>query len=440
MADLPTVTLERVPILQADVPIHGIGSPPEGDIYTVADLEAMAEAHRELTAAGELLSPAARGHFPASNDPAVGWLENLRVEGDTLYADQTDTPRKFAALLNAKGYRTRSVELKRVKSQKLKDESGAPRVFENVVSRLAWLGARIPAVRTLDEVVAAYEAESIDAPDDDVRVVVMYAAAEGTVVWDPKATLQAVRNRLQQALNPAGLQGPGVLYVNDVSANGSALVCRDWDEEDAWVVPFTTADDGSVSPAPMADWTPAEKTWIATSKGYEEALAGEIKTPADTRATMAESKYTDDQRRAFSEATSMELDKVTDEVMAAAGVAVSEPVKTEPAADESAKAFAQRVDRLERELADERTKRFEVEKHNDIDVEGIGKGRFTPGERESWEKAYESNPEGTRAAILRLPVNDDLAREYGSSDEPAVETDDAKLDKLYEAEYGGSAA
>lgn len=145
--ELETVDLPGVEILAADVTIHGRGSPPGGDRYSIADLRSIADAHREL--ASELRPPAKIGHDDYG--PAVGYLENVRVSGTKLLADVKDVPRRFAELVNARAYHARSVELSRVTSQR----TGAR--YPLVVSALAWLGAKMPAVRTLDDVHALYE-------------------------------------------------------------------------------------------------------------------------------------------------------------------------------------------------------------------------------------------------------------------------------------------
>ena len=144
---LTTVDLPGVEILAADVTIHGRGSPPGGDRYTVAELRAIADAHRELAA--ELRPPAKIGHDDYG--PAVGYLENVRVSGTKLLADVKHVPRRFAELVNARAYHGRSVELSRVTSQR------TGKRYPLVVSALAWLGDRLPAVRTLDDVHSLYE-------------------------------------------------------------------------------------------------------------------------------------------------------------------------------------------------------------------------------------------------------------------------------------------
>lgn len=147
-----TVDFDAVEILSVGGPVHGRGSVAGGDFYGRADLRAIAAANRDL--AGELKPPAKIGH--AGDAPAVGWLENIRVNetGDKLLADVRRMPKGVASLIDVGAYRTRSVELSKVTSQ----VSG--RTYELAVTGLAWLGGKMPAVRTLDDVVKLYETDS----------------------------------------------------------------------------------------------------------------------------------------------------------------------------------------------------------------------------------------------------------------------------------------
>lgn len=177
MSNLATVDLPGVEILAADVTIHGRGSPPGGDRYSVGELRAIAEAHHEL--ASELRPPAKIGHD--GYGPSVGRLENLRVIGSKLVADVKDVPRRFAELIDSKAYSSRSVELSRVTSQR------TGKRYPLVVSALAWLGDRLPAVRTLDDVHALYEGDveiirayELDAPAD-TETLIEQAVEDGRI-------------------------------------------------------------------------------------------------------------------------------------------------------------------------------------------------------------------------------------------------------------------
>lgn len=151
---LETVDLDGVEILATGGPVHGRGSAPGGDTWTTEQLRELAKANADL--AGELRPPAKLGHGE-SGDPAVGWLENIRIneDGSRLLADIKRVPRKVGELIRSGAYRGRSVELSSVTSQR------TGRRFELAVSGLAFLGASLPAVRTLGDIVALYADDRI---------------------------------------------------------------------------------------------------------------------------------------------------------------------------------------------------------------------------------------------------------------------------------------
>lgn len=181
--ELETRDFVGVDILAAGGPYFGGGSPPEGDTWTAEQLGALAATNREL--AGEVRVPIKLGHskdqplltnsglVDAAGAPAAGWLENFRLgEGDKagrLLVDLRKVPAKLASLVESGAFRTRSVEL----SNYTPPQPGSkPRT---IVSALTLLGGRMPAVRTLDDIVALYESAPHVAipgdPPEGVRVL-----------------------------------------------------------------------------------------------------------------------------------------------------------------------------------------------------------------------------------------------------------------------------
>jgi hypothetical protein len=309
---LPTEDLVRVDVLAAGGPYFGKGSPPEGDYFTKADLEAMAKAGRELAA--EVKPPNKIGHgkeqrllknsglVDDDEQPAAGWLDpkTYRVEKDgkdvwKLYVDVKGVPKKLARLIRAGSFRTRSVEISRVRAQ-TKRTGGKPKVYDAVITGLAWLGAKAPAVRTLDDVLAwfadgdeggepvsaaellladanAEPAAFVSDPagvEVELRRFVDVELADGDTVWRPEEGLEWLRDQVRQALNP----GPGSsdYWVRDV-ANGKALVAS-WKsgEKEAWVVPFEI-EDGTIKLSPSSDWVEVKQTWVeADGSSLADAL------------------------------------------------------------------------------------------------------------------------------------------------------------------------
>jgi len=487
---LETVDLVGVELLSTGGPIHGVGSPPDGDYWETAQLQAIAAANVEL--ADQVKAPGKIGHSDAQRlagitegeMPAVGWLDgaSFRVsdDGTKLLADAKRVPARTADLIEAGAYRTRSVELSRVTDQK------TGKVHDWAVTGLAWLGGKMPAVQTLDDVVALYEREGLDKPD--ARVFVVYAASDampdgvktcsmkgvsgysggdachvhdGTdtgmaaamkkatadaaakrknaaseIVWDADAGFQDLLSDVQVILNP----GPGQnnYWVSDVSLDRTKAIVQDWDADEAWVVPITVAADGTPTVSPSSDWTAAEQAWVKATTEYEQRRRAELDARADIRTVSDETKtFTADQRRAFSEATGLEEAKVTDEMLASAGVPVEgEEPKTEPKveleADERFRQFEtaraadqERIRLLENDVKTEKRTAF---------VEGVlREGKATPGQRESIEKMYDAAPDVTREFYANAPADDKLALEYGADSD--VTEEEAEADnKAYEAE------
>lgn len=455
-----TFDLLGVEILSVGGPIHGVGSPPEGDFWSLDELRAMAEADAEL--GDELLPPNKIGHpdeqtlvrnsidagelpEPADGElPAVGWLENLRVDGQKLLADVKKVPTLVVDLIEKGAYRTRSVELAKVTSQR----SG--KTYDWVVSGLAWLGGKLPAVKTLGDVAALY---SGDVPIRRVFVETREYAV-GDVVWNPRRSLQGLRDALQETLNgPAsgGFVDPR-WYVRDVSIDYRAIV-EDWaavsvSELDAYVVAFTVADDGTVGVAPAAEWTPAEPTWIEAAKDYEERAL----TIRASRADTGPMRYTAKQRRVFAEATGLDESNVTDKMLEDAGVAPATddpapeptpdpapepdpPVEPQASAEgddeepEGDRALEARVVAVETELHQERRKAF-------VDA-AIRSGKIAPGQRKSVETLYDRGADEARAFIDELEPRQELLDELGADGEEDDERDLEEGDRSYAEEASG---
>ena len=139
--------------------------------YTAADLAHIAGTYDP--AAHE--APNVVGH-PATNAPAFGWVEQLRVAGDKLLADFTQVPREFVEMVKAGLFKKRSISL----------------FPDGRLRHVGWLGAAAPAVAGLKDVEfkggeAAHEYEFNDAgadphnPEDDMKTILenLLAAVSG---------------------------------------------------------------------------------------------------------------------------------------------------------------------------------------------------------------------------------------------------------------------
>lgn len=124
-----------------------------GDLYTVEDLDDMVHAFAETQA--KIKPHLKLGHDPdqkiLQNDglPAAGWVGKVYREGTKLLADFIDLPEKVFKALDLKAYR-------KVSSEIYWDIKIGEKVYKRMLSAVALLGADLPAVHSLDDILALY--------------------------------------------------------------------------------------------------------------------------------------------------------------------------------------------------------------------------------------------------------------------------------------------
>lgn len=139
-----TVTLRDIELVRVGEWAASTG--PVG--ITRADLAAMVAAHADP----EVDRAAIRiGHVDPRFDgePALGWVENLRVDGDVLRGDLVEVPAMLAELI-PRAFRRRSVEI----AWQVRTPGGRQHVA--ALAGLALLGVQPPAVKGLADVAALY--------------------------------------------------------------------------------------------------------------------------------------------------------------------------------------------------------------------------------------------------------------------------------------------
>jgi hypothetical protein len=415
---------------------------------------------------GELRSPNKIGH---SNDqklaknsglvaddemPAVGWLDNLRVEEvdgiNKLLADLKAVPKKLAALIKAGAFRTRSVEISRLTSQTDKKK------YE-VISGLAWLGAKAPAVRTLNDIIALYsEGQSEPAAalmlSDDSGEVGLYIAAdyaqdvsfrvldlsEGDVIWNPDGGMNALMSKLRMALNEkypgTGEYASGAQYwIMDVARNGKTAIVEDYSSGETWLVAFSADDDGEIEISDKDEWTLARPAWVESSRELREDLTADAtvsQTASDTRGQMADDNrtedLTDEQVAAVAETLGIENDdpeelrktvfeRFAPEEPKVEPVVVPAPAPT-PTPVASMSDAEVEVLKLNAEAGKTALRKlFEQERDTDIS-KALADGRIPPADEEKWQGFYEKDQAHTRELLAALPVNEEWKRVYGSNE------------------------
>lgn len=475
---LPTVDIPAVPILAAGGPYFGTGSPAEGDFFDKADLELIAEQTNKLANAGELRPPSKLGHseeqrllensgLPVGDElPAAGWLENFRVEKLAgiwkLLADVKQVPAKLGQILASGGYRTRSVELSKVTSQM----DGT--TYDGVVTGLAWLGAKAPAVRTLDDIWNLY-AEAAKGT----------SFAAGDVVWEEEEGVMDLLSDLTAAINteiaPNEPSYMWELWVNDVNLALDACTASDWDSDTTWIIPFTIGADNEPQVAARDAWVPSTMKLVEIDPAQADTIGGgsggmvddegeytardrysEMRREArakflaradDTKGM----KLTDEQVATYAKAFAIEgegaelrtaveahvkdLAGVTDtpepeakpEVAPATSLASVESLKTfsteqKTELESFLKPYIERADRGDRAYATQfaRTRDSEIER-------AMGEGRLNPSDREQWVEFYDANPELALKQLQSLPVNPVLLLTFGVDDDGLTNEETTKL-------------
>ncbi len=206
--------------------------------FTAADLDQMIESHQ----AG-FRAPLVIGH-PKENDPAYGWADQLKRDGNSLFAKFRDVTPEFAAAVDAGHYRSRSVRV-------IKDLASG----KWLVDHIGFLGAQRPAIplAPMEYQAPAGEAYDFEAPDS----------------YTPGVMARTLR-RLRE------------FFIDKFGAEDADRVLPDWDIESladhatqlrepepnapAFTAPETTGDD------PMSKFS-QEDIDAALKKAREDAAA-----------------------------------------------------------------------------------------------------------------------------------------------------------------------
>lgn len=484
---LETVDLREVEIAAADVTVYGGGSPPEGDTYSIADLELIAE-HSNIVA-DDLRAPVKIGHdkkqrlLRASGlwgeEPRSGTLKNFKVKGDKLVCDLMAMPKKLADLVPT-AFRLRSMELGSARSQRTNES------YPTVVKGLALLGATTPAFQTLDDIHAMYAGKERESTskllfadskleDGDDSIITNFAV--GDIVWDDEDGVMDIMNDIREQLNPEAPMGVESwprywvmdLQLMDVDGDGDvpgprALV-GEYGNGAAWVVPISFDPSGEPIVPPSTDWTLAEQAWVQsddTGGGGEDEGDGEYGdknggngAPADTTGivkvkigedTVELPDLDENQVKVFAELYKLEGDDVTAEkvyeaIAAKAAEEAPAPPEHKPDADAdkgktfTEAEFAELRDRAER--GDRAFEQMRVDRRDGYFKSLVNTGKLNPADLEFWTKEYDENEGAARRLLEVLPVNEDLLRVYGGdADGLDFSNDDESAYRAYCANQG----
>jgi len=125
-----------------------------GDKYTEAMLDDIIKAYNDTR--GILRPPIKLGHSAdqklTKGMPAIGWVDNLRKVGNDIVADFKKIPKKIYDLVDVGAYRT-------VSSEFWKNATINGKKYAYIFKGLAFLGAELPGVDTVDDIINMYEVD-----------------------------------------------------------------------------------------------------------------------------------------------------------------------------------------------------------------------------------------------------------------------------------------
>ncbi|MFZ9092488.1 MAG: hypothetical protein ACO3FE_20615, partial [Planctomycetaceae bacterium] len=158
------------------VPIFSVGE-WNGLKFSEEDLDDIAENFESLREIHKV--PLKLGHNDeqpmTDGQPALGWADNVRRQGDKLIADFTDVPRILRNAIKARRFRSVSVEL-------LMGVKRGDSVLRHVLDAVAILGADQPAVNNLGDLEQFLATRSMQFDDAGHRIC--FEAIAGTLKTD----------------------------------------------------------------------------------------------------------------------------------------------------------------------------------------------------------------------------------------------------------------
>jgi len=175
--NIETVDIDNVEVLA----VGTWRGTPETKTYTKKDLDEVVKSFKELTGNKQLNyePPVKLGHdagqklLQKDGYPAAGWIESLKRVGDKLVANIRDVPKKIGDIVKAGGY-------KKVSSEVYHDYEMGGKVYPLVLKAVSFLGGDIPAVKTLQDIIAQYG----DNQEDQLDIVIYEMGEKSEVSYD----------------------------------------------------------------------------------------------------------------------------------------------------------------------------------------------------------------------------------------------------------------
>jgi hypothetical protein len=172
---------------------EGKGSEKGGDIITEDYLDSIVDTFQKVGAKVKprmILTHDGKKSEGITGSAAIGWLKNLRRDGNKLKADIMSVPKKISQLIDVKAFGRFSPGI----WNKMNVDG---QTFKNVIDHVALLGANLPANMDMDGFIDLYENKI----DDDI-IIYQNRVEENTMdenmVKDLEAKLKTFESKLNE--------------------------------------------------------------------------------------------------------------------------------------------------------------------------------------------------------------------------------------------------
>ena len=292
--------------------------------FTAEDLQAAVDAQSDPAVRSGILKVGS-GHCELQEPPSFGRIQNLRTinDGMTLVCDLVGVPRWLAEIMPS-AWPSRSIEGER----DYHSSGPAGRDHKLVITGLALLSLRLPAISTLEEVRSLYAAESME----EAGVTLEAAMAPRVAANRNSDAVPNIRRSVAAATSVEDVRrayyedlGPGEMWwwIRELNVEPPFLIVDD-DEGHLWQVSYTAGPNGDV--------TFGEPSEVRVE--YVAAAGASPRPPAETRIVFASRAESRPQEESTVDLTEMRQrlglpDGTSDEdVLAAATAALPEGTTT----------------------------------------------------------------------------------------------------------------
>lgn len=225
--DMETVDISNVEILA----VGTWRGTPETKTYNRKDLDEVVKSFKELTGNKQLNyePPIKLGHdagqklLQKDGYPAAGWISSLKRVGDKLVANIKEVPKKIGDIVKAGGY-------KKVSSEVYHEYEMGGKVYPLVLKAVSFLGGDIPAVKTLEDIVAQYG----DSQEDQLDIVIYEMGEKSEVTFDELSSgleewLSKVEDKIKGKIGAPAFR----TFASEVKGRLKAMLAKETQHEES---------------------------------------------------------------------------------------------------------------------------------------------------------------------------------------------------------------